>query len=172
MISLLVLLACNGGGDSATGGVAQECGDVDGDGGDTGDVPSLTGTWTTSTFAGAWWEDLCTAENFNEDSETWIGAFYVEGEAPANLYVYFGPSGEPRTDRFWGAVDKYGGVSFSGQVDHTEGTLHAQFGGKTFVDGNDRTNIVGSAFLGLDVDADDVLDCWGQGNWQAIKSGN
>lgn len=171
MISLLVLLACGTPEDSGAV-VAQECGDIDGEGGDSGDVPSAIGTWTTSSRFGSWWEDSCSAEDFDQSSETWIGAFYVEGEAPVNLYVYFGPRGEPRTDRFWGAVDDYGGISFSGLVDHSAGTLHANFSGKLFTKTSGDVTIVGAGFLGLDVDADDVIDCWGQGNWQALKSGD
>lgn len=167
---LLTLLACGGTGDSAAT-VDPACGDIDGAGGDSGDVPSVIGSWT-STFANAWWDDLCSAENFDEDSETWIGSFYVEGEAPANLYVYFGPRGDPRTDRFWGAVDDYGGVTFSGLVPHSAGTIHATFGGKTYTEEEGGVVIIGGGFLGLDIDGDDTIDCYGQGNWRANKSGD
>lgn len=174
IVLLLALLACDFGGEdtAAVGGTDPACGDVDGPGGDTGDVPSVIGTWT-STFGNGWYEDNCSADNFDATSESWIGAFWVEGAAPTNLYVYFGPEGDPRTERFWGAVDPQGGFTFSGTQEHSAGTIHASFFGKVWADPNNqgRVTISGAAFLGLDVDDDDVVDCYARGAWQAYQSG-
>lgn len=168
----LLLLACTSGPAADSAPTDPACGDIDGDGGaDTGNAPSAIGTWT-STFGGSWFDERCAVENFDRDTETWIGAFTVSGSLPDALYVYFGPSDNPFTERFYGAMDRFGGITFSGRQAHSAGTIHANFGGLVYTDaGTGRDTISGSAFLGLDVDGDDVIDCSGQGDWKALKSG-
>jgi hypothetical protein len=163
---LLGLLACAGpSGDSAA--PSAECGDIDGAGTDTGDVPNVLGNWTSS-FAQNFYDDDCSTGNLDETSESWIGSFELDGRAPDALYLTFG-----RTDeRYWGAMDKNGGISLSGQHVHSEGTLYAQFGGLVYHDQyQDRDTIDGSAFLGLDTDGDGNIDCRAKGSWKAYKSG-
>lgn len=166
MVWFLTLLGCAGGaGDSA---LASACGDVDGDGTDTGNVPDLAGSWST-TFAQENYSTTCAAENFSQSSETWIGAMQVSGSVPS-LSMYFGT--ERGDEFFYGMVDRNGGVTFAGTHEHSAGMIYAQFGGLAHRDQYlDRDVIDGSAFLGLDVDADGQIDCSARGSWVARKSG-
>jgi hypothetical protein len=169
---LALLLACAGSDDSAASGSdAPSCGDADGGGTDTGDIPDVLGTWT-STFGSAFWDDNCATANLDQGTETWVGAFYVEGTAPDAFYVYFGTAGSPDTDRFYGAIDRFGGITISGRYAHSAGTLHASFGGLLYHDPNlDRDTINGAGSLGLDADGDGAIDCVARGSWTAFKSG-
>lgn len=165
-----LLMSCGGKDDSATS-TTSTCGDPDGSGTDTGNIPDLSGDWTSS-FALEYYTDTCTAENFNQTSETWIGSLTVGGSAPDDLYIYFDSTVTSDTEYFFGAVDRHGGVSFSGPHAHAAGTVYAQFGGLVYHDQYlDRDVIEGSAFLGLDVDDDGLIDCYAKGSWTARKSG-
>jgi hypothetical protein len=167
--ALLALLACSDATDTALTGEA--CGDIDGSGTDTGDVPDVGGSWT-STFASNYYDDDCTAANLSATSETWIGAFTVGGAAPAGLYLYWGPRDNPTSERFDGAMDPLGGLTFSGVRSHPAGTLHTQFGGLLYEDAlSGRVTIRGSATLGLDADGDGAIDCTARGSWTAFQSG-
>ncbi len=161
------LQACAGGAGES-GVVVDDCGDVDGDGTDTGDVPDLAGSWTTS-FAQDFYDDTCSADNLDQTSESWISAMQVQGSVPS-LAMYFGT--ERGDEQFYGMVDRNGGVTFAGEHAHPSGTMHAQFGGLAHHDQYlDRDVIDGSAFLGLDTDGDGAIDCYAKGSWKAIKSG-
>ena len=165
-IFLLLLPACFGGGQE-TESVADNCEDSTGVGQYSG--PNLLGGWTT-TFAQNFYDDTCSEAGFNENTQDWIGAMHVDGTVPSAFYMYFGM--EQGDELFWGSADKYGGVSFSGRHVESVGTIHAQFGGFAHHDQYlDRDTIVGSAFLGLDVDDDGTIDCYGRGSWTALKSG-
>jgi hypothetical protein len=171
MMLLAILMACGPGGSADSSPTDPACGDIDDAGTDTGNAPSAIGTWT-STFGANFYDEACAVQNFDRDTETWIGPFTVSGSLPDALYVYFGPSGDPVTERFFGAMDRFGGITISGRHDHSEGTIHAHFGGLVYTDqGTGRDTISGSAFLGLDVDDDNVIDCSAQGDWKAFKSG-
>ena len=169
-LGLALLAGCGHGGDESGATADNACGDVDGDGTDTGNVPDLAGSWTTS-FAQAFYDDNCSAENLSQTSETWIGAMQVQGSVPS-LAMEFGVSGSS-DERFYGMVDRNGGVTFAGQHAHPAGTMYAQFGGLVYHDQYlDHDVIDGSAFLGLDTDGDGVIDCAAKGSWVAIKSGS
>jgi hypothetical protein len=139
--------------------------------------PNLLGAWT-STFASNYYDSICNVDDFNQSSESWLGGVMnVDGSAPINLYMYFDIEQEDDTEVFYGAVDKNGGVSFSGTHAHLAGTVYAQFGGLAYHDAlQDQDVIVGSAFLGMDVAAggepDGEIDCYARGSWTARKSGN
>lgn len=164
---LALLLGCAGEPGDDTGPAEDVCGDPDGSGTDTGDIPNVLGAWT-STFAQNFYDDDCSTGNLNEDSEGWIGAFTLDGRAPDALYLEFNSADE----RYWGAMDRHGGVTFAGQHTHSEGTLHVQLGGLVYRDQyQDRDVIDGAAFLGLDTDGDGAIDCRAKGSWKAFKSG-
>jgi hypothetical protein len=164
---LALLLACTGSPTVETGADASACGDPDGAGTDTGDLPNVLGAWT-STFAQNYYDDDCSTGNLSESSETWLGAFTLDGRAPDALRLSFNSADE----RYDGAMDPYGGVTFGGRHPHADGTLHVQLGGLVYRDQyQDRDVIDGTAFLGLDVDGDDVIDCRAKGSWKAFKSG-
>ncbi len=160
---LLLALGCDGTDSTDLG----DCSDPDGDGGgDTGNIPAVAGDWTT-TFAAAGWEDNCTAVGFDKDSEQWIGPFTVLGAYPSYRAEFHELEGE----RWEVAVDLRGGFTMTGQVDHEEGTIYANFSGLVYTDISDRSGIDGGAFLGLDVDADLTIDCYARASWSANKSG-
>lgn len=166
-ISLLLLVSCTAGsGDTA--GTASTCGDPDGFGTDTGDLPNMLGNWTTATFATSYYDDDCSTDNLDAESEDWIGAFEIDGRAPDALYLQFLNAPE----RFWGAMDQNGGITFSAAHAHSAGTLYVQLGGLVYHDKyQDRDTIDGFAFLGLDTDNDGTIDCRGKADWKAYKSG-
>lgn len=162
---LLVLAACDGT-DSSDTAVAADCSDPDGSGGDTGNIPAIAGDWTT-TFAAAGWEDNCTAEGFDSDTEQWIGPFTVMGAYPS-----FRAEFRDLPDERWEvALDARGGFTMTGEVDHEAGTIYANFAGLVYTDFSGRSGIDGGAFLGLDVDADATIDCFARASWSANKSG-
>lgn len=164
----MVLVGCAAGPDDSVND-ASSCGDVDGEGTDTGNVPDMAGSWTTS-FGQESYTDTCSASDLSQTSETWIGAMQVSGSVPS-LAMYFGTE---RTDEmYYGMVDRNGGVTFSGTHDHPSGTLYAQFGGLAYHDQYlDRDVVDGNAFLGLDADGDGLIDCAARGSWVARKSGD
>jgi len=173
-LALLFLLACDEeAGES--GEVPVECGDPDGSGTDTGNIPNVAGSWTSS-FAAAYWDDNCTAADFDESSEQWIGSFKIEGAYP-NYRAAFNNLPD---NAFEVAVDARGGLTMTGEVVHEAGTLYANFAGLVYTDISDRDGIDGSAFLGLDVPVvgdvdgvvgDQTIDCYARASWSANKSG-
>ncbi len=166
-MTLLLLLACTSPTVDSGETASAECGDPDGSGTDTGDLPNVLGGWT-STFGQEWYDDDCATDNLDAESEDWIGAFTMDGRAPDALYLEFMNTDE----RYWGAMDRNGGVSFSGRHTHSAGELQVQLGGLVYHDqGLDRDVIEGFAFLGLDTNGDQVIDCRGKGTWKALKSG-
>lgn len=166
LFALTGLVACADG----TGTVdetAEECGDPDGSGGtDTGNIPNVAGSWTSS-FAGDGWDDNCTVSGFDESTETWVGSFKIEGAYPS----YRAAFNNFPDDRFEVAVDARGGLTMTGELVREPGTLYAQFGGLVYKGTTDRDGIDGSAFFGLDVDDDQLIDCYARASWSANKSG-
>lgn len=162
---LLLAVACDAA-DSSDTALASDCSDPDGDGGDTGNIPAVAGDWTVS-YATGYYDDNCTAEGFDSDTEQWIGPFTVIGAYPS-----FRAEFQDLPDERWEvAVDKRGGFTMTGQVDHEAGTIYANFSGLVYTDYTGRNTIDGAAFLGLDVDADTTIDCFARATWTANKSG-
>jgi hypothetical protein len=169
LLPLLLLAACGPGKDDDSVAVVDDaCGDVDGPGTDTGNIPNILGYWT-STFGSEFYEDgTCAVGGLTQESETWIGAFEIRGN-PDTFYATFGSRPD---ERFWGGIDAMGGSTMTGQHHHAEGTMYAQFGGLLFHDQyTDRDVVEGAALLGMDVDEDAVIDCTVKGSWKANKSG-
>ena len=171
LCALLPLAACDAAADSGDTGAAdtEVCGDLDGSGTDTGDIPNVLGSWAT-TFGVSYWDDNCTVSGFDENTEAeWAGeAFEIKGTVPNSLYVEF--QDDP-SNRYEAAIDARGGLSISGTHAHDAGTIYAQFGGLVYTGNDGRQGIDGSAFLGLDVDADKTIDCYARASWSPNKSG-
>ena len=162
-------MACAPGSESGDTGAGSSCGDVDGSGGDTGNVPDVLGLWTT-TLGAEYWNDGCNVPNFDLATESdWIGAFEVKGAAPASLYAHF--NDEP-DERMEAAVDARGGFTMSGLHQHEAGPLYVNFSGLVYVDNTGRTNIDGNAFLGFELSGDDIIDCYARTSWSPAKSGS
>lgn len=167
---LLTLFGC-GGSDGESGDDAVSCGDIDGPGTDSGDLPDVLANWSV-TYASDYYDSICSAPSLDRDSEGWLNSFYILGRAPDALYVYFGTQGAEESERFIGAMDPYGGITITGRYAHTAGTLHAQFGGLLYHDPNlDRDVIQGASTFGLDADGDDGIDCLIRASWTAYKAG-
>lgn len=144
------------------------CGDIDGEGGDTGDVPNLLGNWTVDFGRNLFMED-CGVPGLEAGSETWLdGAMEIRGRVPNNLYATFNGAEE----RFFGLQANNGGVSFSGIHEDSLGTMYAAFGGMAyFSERRNRYLIEGFAYIGLDSDGDGSIDCTARGEWTAMRSG-
>ena len=174
-ILLVAGLACGCHGNDETGSGQDpecNCGDPDGNGTDTGDIPDLWGAWTTS-FGNQLYFDDCGIADLSDTSETWINnaAMHIGGYAPDGFYAYFGSEDD---ERFQGIVSQYGGVSFSGPHARRDGyTAYVAFGGLAFHDEyRDRDMIEGFCYMGLDLNDDGAIECRARGEFTAYKSGN
>jgi hypothetical protein len=166
MIALLALAGCFGKPDGEDTAPAS-CGDVDGTGGETGDVPDVIGLWT-STFGYEQFAENCDG-TLAVDSFPWLGgAVEIEGWAPTGLRLTF----DGDADDLGGVIAPTGGLIFSGQQDSESGTVHAAIGGLVYHDAFlDRSVWAGMAWLGVDVDANGSIDCEVRGDYRAIQSG-
>ena len=168
LLSLLPLLLAGCGKDSGsdTGPFDPECGDLDGTGTDTGNLPDVLGSWTV-TFGKWYFSESC---DLTDDELTdWVnGAMQVKGRAPDNLYAQFGDSEE----RFYGLESSHGGIVFSGEHEsNLYGTLRASMGGHVYYDVyRDKSVIEGFGFVGVDTTGDGEIDCPARGDFIAFKS--
>ena len=149
----------------------SECGDLDGPGTETGDLPNILGTWTT-TFGSQTNYDTCDIEGMKQSDMGWINgaAMEIDGRPPDQLFVTFSDDEE---ELFWGLESTHGGVVFSGIHEMKGYELHVSFGGLLYY--NDllgRDEIKGHGFMGIDVTEDGWIDCGLQGDFSAKKSGN
>lgn len=169
MTLLLTLLACGPAAtDTGSGSDDAACGDPDGDGGDTGDIPNVLGKWT-SLFATDFYKDGCSIADLDETSETWIGAFGLEGRVPDNISASFNKNPD---EGFHAALDSRGGFTMTGNHQRADLVVYAQFGGLVYHDlALDKDVINGMGTLAFDADGDTFIDCYARGSWNAIHSG-
>ena len=173
----LMVSACSGRSDSGDEGEsAEECGDIDGSGTDTGNIPNILGNWNT-TFGLQDEDENCSIPGLKPDDMSWINGASVDidGTPPANMVAEFaGEDGE----RFYGLISSHGGVVFSGIYtafadDQEAYDLHVSFGGLLYY--NELlgiSEIKGHAYMGIDSNDDGSLDCGLQGNFTAKKAGS
>ncbi|MDG1478016.1 MAG: hypothetical protein P8R54_00430 [Myxococcota bacterium] len=175
-LSAALLIGCSGRGDSAAEEDAAECGDIDGSGTDTGDIPNILGNWNT-TFGLQIDYENCSIPGLKPDDMGWINgaSLDIAGTPPSSMYAEFaGEEGE----KFYGLISSHGGVVFSGihnefDDNQTEHELHVSFGGLLYY--NDLlgiNEIKGHAYMGLDSNDDGYLDCGLQGEFTAKKAGS
>ncbi len=165
---LLVLITGCGSDMDSTSDTAI-CGDPDGGGTDTGNLPGVLGRWTV-TFGSNNFTDGCGVEDFSNTSEDWLnGAMEIRGRVPDGLYAVF----DDEDERFNGLQANNGGIVFSGtHEDERHGTMWTSLGGLVYLDAyRDRTVIEGFGFIGLDTLGDGEIDCYGRGDFEAFKSG-
>ena len=155
----------------ASGSTPDECGDIDGNGGDTGDVPNILGAWTSSFASQVFDGGGCSVPGLEAaDMRAMLdGVMNVDGRVPDRLFVTFNQS----DDRFFGVENFQGGVTFTGNKTFGSHDLYVSLGGLLFTQPQlDRDEIRGYGFIGVDLDgADGSIDCWLQGDFLAIRSG-
>ncbi len=164
---LLLATGCGSGPDDSTD--TSACGDLDGTGSDTGNLPGVLGRWTVS-FGTNNYTDGCGVADFDNTSEDWLlGAMEVRGRVPDALYAVF----DDEEERFYGLQAANGGIVFSGtHEDDRHGTMWTSMGGLVYLDTyRDRTVIEGFGFIGLDTLGDGEIDCYARGDFEAFKSG-
>lgn len=162
----LLLLGCGGGADSDSGPVDPECGDLDGPGGETGDLPNILGGWTVT--LGKWYfQESCGIEDAL--LKDWInGAMEIKGRVPDTIYAVF----DDPDERFYGLEAADGGVVFSGRHFTDEyGDITVSIGGHLYSDVyRNKVVIEGFGFIGVDTTGDGEIDCPARGDFEAFKS--
>ncbi len=164
-VGLLFLLSCNGNGNDTGTAVDVSCGDLDAGGGDTGDVPSLSGEWSMAFGDDTWWDD-CDIADFGQGSERWLDDnFTIVGQVPDRFHTAIDE------DTYTGLQEPGGGVIFTGtRVDKDLGAVTVSFGGHPYSDAyRDIEVIEGFGFLGIDQDQDGVQDCEVRADFEARK---
>ncbi|MCP4804946.1 MAG: hypothetical protein GY913_16780 [Proteobacteria bacterium] len=177
LIPLLVLslTACNRGDDESGADSAPDdaCGDVDGEGGDTGNVPNVLGNYTSDVGKNLFMES-CGLDGFKSGSDlAFDGAMEIKGRVPDTIYAQWDDP-DINDTKFWGVVAPGGAVSFAGQYDDSRhGTIHVAMGGMAYYDEyRQRTYIEGFAWYGISTDDDPTtIECTARGEWTASKSG-
>ena len=150
---------------------ATNCGDIDGAGGDTGNIPSILGSWTVAFGEERYNAVECNLEGIDAgDMEFLDGAMVIDGRVPDTLYAEFTED----DTRYWGLQSELGGVVFTGQREYAGYTMHVTFGGHVFEHPvvENQSEIRGFGYVGVDADGNNTIDCWLQGTFKALKSGN
>ena len=164
----LVLLACNGD-DDTDPSLAGDCGDPDGDGGDTGDVPNLLGSWTGN-FGLTFLDGNCPSDKVPKATLDYLEQpFVIEGSVPSAIVATFANNPDLRLR---GTASPSGSWAMSGPIEHTEVTLYTAIGGMLYTDQSDRAHWDGGVFIGADLNGDAIIDCDFRGDWRARKSGS
>ena len=146
------------------------CGDVDGDGGDSGNVPDILGDWSLTFGAYSYDDYTCELEGLEQDDFTWFnGNMEIKGYVPDGLYAIFDDNND---EVFPGLENEHGGVVFSGTKVHQGHRLYMTIGGLVYNEPQvDRDVIRGFGYVGVDEDSEDtVIDCWIQGDVVALRS--
>ncbi len=159
--------------ESAAGSPSTEsCGDVDGEGGDTGDVPNILGSWNASFASQVFDNSGCSVPGLEAaDMRSFLdGAMLVDGRVPDQLFVTFNNADE----RYFGVENMQGGVTFTGTKVFSGHTLYVSLGGLLYTQPQlERDEIRGYGYIGVDLDSEDAgIDCWLQGDFLAIRSGS
>ena len=158
------------GDDAFETGEAALCGDLDGEGGDTGNIPNVLGRWTTS-FATTWFDESCNLGGLDQSSEAWLtGALSIEGYVPDGLASTFSAEEDVV---YRGMVSRGGGMVMTGVRDSQFGTMYVSINGLVYEDPYlERDVWKGSVYIGVDLDGDTGIDCDVRGDWTARKSGS
>ncbi len=163
-----------GSSESTADAVANEaaCGDIDGEGGDTGDVPNILGAWTATFGSYLYDGGACTVDGLEAaDMKAWMdGIMVIDGRVPDMLYANFN---SVESDRFFGLENGNGGVVFTGTKEFAGHVLYVSVGGLLYTQPQvERDEIRGFGYIGVDLNGEDtVIDCWLQGDFRAIRSG-
>ena len=163
----LLLVACSGDGDSGVGDDI-DCGDPDGNGGDTGDVPSLIGEWTGS-YGQVLIDNNCPPEQVPTETLDFLKQpFSLDGAVPAAIRITFDDNPDLRLR---GPAAPSGGLATSGAIEQSQATLYTAIGGMVYEDSTGRVRWDGAVFIGADLNGDTFIDCDIRTDWKARKSG-
>lgn len=166
-VAIGFMVGCGGGGDTDGGG-SVACGDPDGDGGDTGDVPNLLGDWTAS-YGQAFLDGSCRAEDVPTETLDFLEQpFLVEGSV-SQIRMTFGGNDDLVLR---GAGAPSGALAMSGIIVAGGVDLHTAVGGLVYEDASGRIRWEGGAFIGADLNSDAIIDCEFNTDWSARKSGS
>ena len=167
-VLLLVLgtAGCNGGNE--TDGGTAECGDPDGSGGDTGDVPNLLGDWTGS-YGGAFLDGNCSSDDVPKEVLDYLKQPFLVQGSPTSIRATFGGI-DDYTVR--GVASPTGSMAMSGVIVAGGVDLHTALGGLLYEDASGRIRWDGGAFIGADLNGDAIIDCEFRTDWSARKSGS
>ena len=163
---LFCAIGCGNGGDSG-----DECftGDIDGIGTDTGNIPQLYGSWTT-TFASRSFYDECDIEGLGRNDFDWLksGAMEIGGRVD-DVDVTFAGASEAN---FKATMSSFGGVTISGRHIFRGQELHIAMGGLLFENTQlNLTELEGHVYMGIDTNGDGSVDCGIMGDFNAKSSG-
>ena len=166
ILSALVLCACSG--EAADTASCEFTGDIDGIGTDTGNIPALFGSWTT-TFGSRAFYDECGIEGLSRSDFDWLngGAMQIGGRLD-NVQVDL--AGAPEADLV-ATMSVYGAVTISGTYTFRGQELHIAMGGLLFE--NPQLHIVeleGNAYMGIDTNDDGYINCGIMGDFNAKSS--
>ena len=156
-ISSLTLLSCGGGSDSADVDAHDICGDVDGPGGDTGDVPNVLGAWTVSFGQNEYNDGYCDVEGLEQSDWSWINGYMdIGGRIPDMLVATFDGVED---EQYWGLENHLGGIVFTGVKEKSGHVLYVSVGGHLYEQpAVDRDEIRGFGYVGVDKEgADECL---------------
>ncbi|MFK7931374.1 MAG: hypothetical protein AB8H79_24550, partial [Myxococcota bacterium] len=128
-LSLLFVGACAG--DDETDPNSVDCGDVDGNGGDTGDVPPLLGDWTTS-FGQAFLDGTCDGTDVPTAPLDFLNQpALLDGSVPNAVLL---PFADNQDYTLRGSTGKDGAIAMSGSVVAGGVTLYTAIGGMVYED--------------------------------------
>lgn len=166
-VGLMASVGCNGKSDTASDAL---CGDLDGpDGADTGNLPNILGTWTSSFGTELFVED-CAIGGMKQEDMDWIngGAMEVRGTVPHEFYATFDRADD---ELYWGVMNQYGGVVFTGVHMHDGYEMQVSFGGQFYENAyQERVKIEGFAYMAVDSSGDGEFDCRLNGDFVGNQS--
>lgn len=163
---LFCAIGCGNNRDSA-----EDCfaGDIDGIGTDTGNIPQLYGSWTT-TFASRSFYDECDIEGLGRNEFDWLsgGAMEIGGRVD-DVDVTFAGASEANLKA---TMSSFGAVTISGRYTFRGQELHIAMGGLLFENTQlDLTELEGHVYMGIDTNGDGSVDCGIMGDFNAKSSG-
>ncbi len=161
----LWMLGCGSGADSG-----EDCfnGDIDGLGSDTGNIPALYGSFTT-TFASRTFHDECGIEGLGRNDFDWLsgGAMEIGGRLDDVDVTFAGAQGS----ELKATMSSFGAVTISGRHTFRGQELHIAIGGLLFENVQlGLTELEGQVYMGIDTTGDGYVNCGVMGDFNAKKS--
>lgn len=168
VLVVLLMAACNGNDDTDPDSM-DICGDPDGDGGDTGDVPNLISSWTGS-FGQVFTDNNCPPDTVSIAQLDYLEQpFEVDGSVPSAIRLTFADNS---AYRLRGTASPNGSWAMSGPIEAGGRTLYTSVSGMVYTDATGRVRWNGALFVGADINGDTLIDCEIRSDWNAFRSGS